>query len=183
MSFPEFANTSWEATRSTIVLTGNKSIKQFFQTKSIPPVLWNAYDYTLNFNFKIAHIAGTINTAADFLSVLKLELTEKTHLKVREDLQTTPVGVTTPSSDVADEKKFFFAQANNESESEEQTLRRREQSRQDAREWDPETENSRQTPCFSATDSRQKVQALQNNRGWHNPQRRPLVSETLRRNW
>ena len=65
----------------------------------------------LQFNFKIAHIAGSVNTAADFLSSLELKVTEKIRLKIREDIHTTPVEVETSSSDVADEEQFFFTHA------------------------------------------------------------------------
>ena len=68
MAFLEFAHILWEATKPTIVLTDNKSVTRFFQTKAIPPALWNACDYVLQFNFKIAQIAGSVNTAADSLS-------------------------------------------------------------------------------------------------------------------
>ena len=121
--------------KATIVLTDNKSVTRFFQTKAIPPALWNACDYVLQFNFKIAHIAGSVNTAADFLSRLELKVTEKIRLKIREDIQTTPIEVTTSSSDVADEEQIFFTSANDAKESEEQTLERKEQSRQNAKQW------------------------------------------------
>ena len=107
----------------------------FFQTKAIPPALWNACDYVLQFNFKIAHIAWSVNTAADFLSRLELKVTGKIRLKFREDIQTTPIEVTTSSSDVADEKQVFFTQTDNNNESEEQTHERKEQSRQNAKQW------------------------------------------------
>ena len=77
MAFLEFAHILWEATKPTIVLTDNKSVTRFFQTKAIPPSLWNACDYVLQFNFEIAHIAGSVNTAADFLSRLELKVTER----------------------------------------------------------------------------------------------------------
>ena len=79
------------------------------------------------FNFQIAHITGSIHTAADFLSILELKVTEKIRLKNREDIQTTPIGVTTSSPDVADEEHFFFTQAENEDGSEQQTLERKEE--------------------------------------------------------
>ena len=79
----------------------------------------------LQFNFKKEHIAGSVNTAADFLSRLELKVTEKIRLKIREDIQTTPIEVTTSSSDVADEERFFFTQADKNDESEEQTLERK----------------------------------------------------------
>ena len=87
----------------------------------------------LQFNSKGAHIAGSVNTAADFLSRLELKVTEKIRLKIREDIQTTPIEVTTSSSDVADEEQFFFNQADKNDESEKQTLEREEQSRQNAK--------------------------------------------------
>ena len=119
----------------TIVLTDNKSVTRFFQTKAIPPSLWNACDYVLQFNFKIAQIAGSVNTGADFFSRLELKVTEKIHLKIREDVQTTPIEVTTSSSDVADEELFLFTQPDNQDETEEQTLQRTEQSQKNLAEW------------------------------------------------
>ena len=128
MAFLEFAHILREATKPTIVLTDNKSVTRFFQTKAIPPALWNACDYVLQFNFKIAHIAGSVNTAADFLSRLERKVTEKIRLKIRDDIQTTPIEVTTNSSEVAEEEQIFFTQADDGKESEEQTLERKEQS-------------------------------------------------------
>ena len=118
MAFLQFAHILWEATKPTIVLTDNKSVARFFQTKAIPPALWNASDYVLQFNFKIAYIAGSVNTAADFLSRLELKVTEKIRLKMRKDIPTTPIEVTTSSSDVADEEQIFFTHADDGKESE-----------------------------------------------------------------
>ena len=89
----------------------------------------------MEFNFKIANIAGSVNTAADFLSRLELKVTEKIRLRIREDIHTTPIEVTTSSSDVADEEQIFFTHAHDGKESEEQTLERKEQSRQNAKQW------------------------------------------------
>ena len=89
----------------------------------------------LQFDFKIAHITGPVKTAADFLSRLELKVTERIRLKIREDVQTTPIEVTTTSSDVADEEQVFITQKNYEEETEEQILQRKEQSRQKAAEW------------------------------------------------
>ena len=95
MAFLEFAHILWKATKPTIVLTDNKSVTRFFQPEAIPPALWNACDYVLQFNFKLPHIAGSVNTAADFFSRLEIEVTEKIRLKIREDIHTTPSEVTT----------------------------------------------------------------------------------------
>ena len=135
IAFPEFSHILWEATKHTMVLTDNESVTRFFQTKAIPPALLIACDYVLLFKFKKAHNAGSVNTAADFLLRLELKVTEKIHLKNREDIRTTPIEVTTSSSDVADEEQFFFTQADNKDESEQQTLERKRQSRQNARQW------------------------------------------------
>ena len=89
----------------------------------------------LQFNFKIAHIAGSVNTAADFLSRLELKVTEKIHLKIREDVQTAPIGVSTSSSDVADEEQLFLTQPDSQDETEEQILQRKTQSEKNAEEW------------------------------------------------
>ena len=64
-----------------------------------------------------------------------MKVTERIHLKIREDVQTTPLEVTTSSSDVADEEKFFFTQTDDQDETEEQILQRKEQSREKAAEW------------------------------------------------
>ena len=135
MAFLEFTHILWEATKPTIVLTDNMSVTRFFQTKAIPPALWNACDYVFQFNFKIAHIAGSVNTAIDLLSRFELNVTEKIPLKIREDIHTTPIEVTTSSSDVADEEQIFFTHADNGRESEEKTLERKEQSWQKAKQW------------------------------------------------
>ena len=135
LAFLDLAHILWETTKPTIVLTDNKSVTRFFKTKAIPPALWNACDFVLQFNFQKAHIAGSVNTAADFLSRLDLKVTEEIRLKIREDIQTTSIEVTTYSSDVADEEKIFFKQADNNDESEEQTRERKEQSRRYAKQW------------------------------------------------
>ena len=117
MAFLDFAHILWEATKPTIVSTDNKSVTRSFQTKAIPPALWNACDYVLQFNFKIAHVAESVNTAADFLCRLELIVTEKIRLKIKEDIHTTPIEVTTSFSDVADEEQVFLTHADDTNES------------------------------------------------------------------
>ena len=133
-AFLEFAHILLETSKPTTVMTDNKSVTRFFQTKAIPPYLWNACDYVLQFNFKLAHFAGSVNTAADFLSRLELKVTEKIHLKIREDVQTTPIEVSTSSSDVADEEQFFFTQPDSQDETAQQILQRKTQSQKNAAE-------------------------------------------------
>ena len=142
MALLEFAHILWEATKPAIVPTDNKSVTRLFQTKAFPLVLWNACDYVLQFNLKIAHLAGSVNTAADFFSRLELKDIEKIRLGIRKDIQTTPIEVTTFSSDVADEEQLFFTQADKNDNSVEQTLERKEQSRQNAKQGVPNEEPS-----------------------------------------
>ena len=142
MTFLEFAHILREATKPTTVLTDNKSVTRFSETMATPPALCNACDYVLGFNIKIARIAVSVNTAADFFSRLEPLITEKIRLKIRKDIQTTPIDVITSSSDVADEEQFFFTQADNNDKSEEQILERKEQSRQTAEQWTANEEPS-----------------------------------------
>ena len=74
-----------------------------------------------------AHIAGPVNTAVDFLSRLELKVTEKIRLKIREDIQTTPIDVTASSSHIAEaeEEQLFFTQADKDNVLEEQTVQRK----------------------------------------------------------
>ena len=163
MAFLVFAQILWETTKPTIVLTDNKSVTRFFQTKAIPPFLWNACDYVLQFNFKIAHIAGSVNTAADFLSHLELKVTQRIRPKIGEDVQTTTIEVTTSSSDVADEEQFFFTQPDGQDETEEQILQRKEQSREKAAEWVVNQEPSSLKPSikeFTKIDGNPTVYSL-----------------------
>ena len=122
MAFQVFEHILWEATKPTIVLTDNKSITRFFQTKAIPPALWKTCEYELQFNFKIALFASSVNTAADFHSRLELKFTEKICLKCQEKIQTKHIEVITSSSDVADEQKIFFTQTDNKDESKDKPL-------------------------------------------------------------
>ena len=135
MAFLEFAQILWEASKPTIDLTDNKSNTRFFLTKDIPPSLWKAWNYVVQFDFKIAHITGSVNTAADFFSKLQRKVTEKIRLKFGEDVQTTAIEVKTSSSDVADEENFFLTQKFDEDETAAQTLERKEQFGKKATEW------------------------------------------------
>ena len=48
---------------------------------------------------------------------MELKVMEKIRLKIREDLQTTPIEVSKISSDIVDEEEFFFTEAENNDES------------------------------------------------------------------
>ena len=108
MAFKEFGHIFWGATKPVIIMTDSKSVIRFFQTKRIPPPLWNACAFVLQFNFTIAHIPGKMNTAADFLSRLEMDLNEKRILKTREDIPTKPIEVNIEPTGIAQEEQVFF---------------------------------------------------------------------------
>ena len=87
-------------------------------------------------------MAGSTNTAADFLSRLELKVRVKIRLKIREAVQTTPIDVTTSSSHVADGQHFFFTQVDGGVQTEEQILHRKKQSRKKATEGVANEESS-----------------------------------------
>ena len=130
-AFLEYSHILWETTLPTLVLTDNRSVTRFFQTKTTPPALWNACDYVLQFKFRIMHVAGSQNTAADFLSRLELKPKEKVQLKLRDDIITAPIEVNLQSTDVADEEQLFFL-SDEEEESEQGTFARKALSKQRA---------------------------------------------------
>ena len=78
------------------------------------------------------HVAGTQNTAADFLSRIDLNPKERVELKIREDITIRPIQVNLQSTDVADEEQLFFL-PDETSETEEEILLQKEQARQNAR--------------------------------------------------
>ena len=131
-AFLEYSHILWETTLPTLVMTDNRSVTRFFQTKAIPPTLWNACDYVLQFNFHIMHVAGTQNTAADFLSRIELTPKERVELKTREDITIRPIQVNLQSTDVADEEQIFFL-PDETIETEEEILLQKEPARQNAR--------------------------------------------------
>ena len=78
------------------------------------------------------HVAGTQNTAADFLSRIDLNPREKVELKMRNDILIQPIQVNLQSTDVADEEQLFFFPEET-IETEEEILLQKEQARQNAR--------------------------------------------------
>ena len=116
-------------------LRNNKSVTQFFQTKSIPPPFWNACEHVLQLNFKISHIAVSLNTAADLFSRLELKLEEKSRLEIRKKIQTTAMEDTTSLSSTAALKQFLFTQTDDKKDSQERNVQRKEQCRQAGEDW------------------------------------------------
>ena len=93
--------------KPTIVLTDKKLVTNFFQKNSLPSWLWNPFNHVLQLQFKIVYNAALFRTPAYFLSRLKIIVTEKIPLKVREDIRTTSFEVTKSPSDVTKGEYFF----------------------------------------------------------------------------
>ena len=135
-AFLEYSHILWETTLPTLVMIDNKTVTRFFQTKASPPTLWNACDYVLQFNFHMMHVAGTKNTAADFLSRIDLNPKERIELKLRDDITIRPIQINLQSTDVADEEQLFFL-LDETLLTEEEILLQKEQARQNASEAEP----------------------------------------------
>ena len=90
-----FAHYLWCSSHPIMVLTDNKSLTQFFQSKTIPPTLWNFLDRVLSFNLVIAHIPGRANYAADFLSRMQTDRSAKMSLKLTDKIPIKEVHIDT----------------------------------------------------------------------------------------
>ena len=106
-AFAEFGHLMWGSVFPVIVFTDNRSVTRFFQTKIIPPPLWNACDYVLQYKFVIAHVAGAMSTAADFLSKAEINPTEKLEMNIRNDVTTQAKEVKIQSTGVAEEDTLY----------------------------------------------------------------------------
>ena len=107
-AFVEFGHLMWGSTFPVIVFTDNRSVTRFFQTKMIPPALWNACDYVLQYNFVIAHVAGSMNTAADFLSRTEVIPTGKLEMTIRNDIHTKAIEVNIQSTGIVEEEQIYI---------------------------------------------------------------------------
>ena len=106
-AFVEFGHLMWKSTFPVIVFTDNRSVTRFFHTKMIPPALWNACDFVLQYNFVIAHVAGSMNTAAIFLSRTEVDPTEKIEMTIRNDIPTKAIEVSIQSSGIVEEEHIY----------------------------------------------------------------------------
>ena len=106
-AFVEFGHLMWGSTFPVIVFTDNRSITRFFQTEMIPPALWNDCNYVLQYNFVIANVAGSMNTAADFLSRTEVDPTEKLEMAIRNDIHTKAIEVNIQSTGIVEEEQIY----------------------------------------------------------------------------
>ena len=112
-----------------IIVTDSKLVTRFFQTEMIPPPLWNACDFVLQFNFTIAHIPEKLNTAADFVSRLEMDSNEKKIFKIREDIPTKPIEVNIESTGIAQEEPVFFDTTDQQETTEKELWKCKEEAR------------------------------------------------------
>ena len=129
MAFKEFGHIFWGATKPVIIMTDSKSVTRFFQTKMIPPPLWNSCDFVLQFKFTIAHIPGKMNTATDYLSSLEMDPNEKITLKIGEDIPTKPIEVNIESTGIAQEGPVFLDTTEQQDTTEKELWKRKEEAR------------------------------------------------------
>ena len=90
-----FAHFIWGATKPVLVLTDNRSLTQFFQSKSIHPSLWNCLDRVLSFNILLAHIPGKANSAADFLSRMQTDPNLTLQIKLTDQVPVREIEIET----------------------------------------------------------------------------------------
>ena len=176
-AFMEYSHILWGSTKPIIVLTDNKSVTRFFQTKMIPPSLWKACDFVLQFHFKIAHVPGRMIPAADFLSRLDINFKEKVLLEIREDIQTTPIHVNIQSSDIHEEDQFNFL-PEDDSETEEDTRERKQRARKKI--YSPQEHQTDSPAATNETNSQTENLPLvcNNIQDSEQKQRRQLHNET-----
>ena len=150
MAFKEFGHIFWGATKPVIIVTDSKLVTRFFQTKMIPPPLWNACDFVLHFNFVIAHIPGKMTTAADFLSRREKDPNEKIILKIREDIPKKLIDVNIKSTGIAQEEQVFFDITDQQETTENELWKRKEEARNAIPTYPPVITVS----CYYANDLR-----------------------------
>ena len=129
MAFKEFGHIFWGATKPVIIMTDSKSVTRFVQTKMIPPPLWNACDFVLQFNFTITHMPGKMNTAAYFLSRFEMDPNEKIILKIREDIPIKPIEVNIESTGIAQEEQVFLDPIDQQETTEKELWKRKKEVR------------------------------------------------------
>ena len=108
LAFKEFGHLFWGRPKPVIIMTDSKSVTIFFQTKMIPPPVWNQCRLVMQFSVAIAHLTVEMNKTADFLSCLEIDLNKQLNLKIREDVPTQAIKVNTQSTGITAENEVFF---------------------------------------------------------------------------
>ena len=95
MRWTTFSHYIWGSSKQVIILTDNKSLTEFFQSKVIPPTLWNCFDRILAFNIVIGHIPGRANYAANFFSQMENGKTATSTLKLTDRISDREIEIDT----------------------------------------------------------------------------------------
>ena len=129
LALVELGHIFWGATKHVITMTDRKSVTRFFQTKMIPPPLWNACDFVLQFNFSVTPIPENLNTAEDSLSRLEVNSIEEINQKNREDIPTKPIEVNFEPTGIEPEEAVFFDTIDQHETREKEIWKRKEETR------------------------------------------------------
>ena len=115
-----FSHYIWGSAKPVIVLTDNRSLTQFFQAKTIPPSVWNFLDRVLSFNI-IAHIPGTANYAANFLSRMQTDPSASLSLKLTDKIPVREIYIDS-TAQIPDASLNLIAEAFSEREQVDEVL-------------------------------------------------------------
>ena len=81
-----FSDFVWGAEKPVIILTDNKILTSFFQSKSLHPALWNFMGRVTAYNIVLGHIPGRASAAAVFLSIMQTDPTQTLELQLHESI-------------------------------------------------------------------------------------------------
>ena len=84
-AFDEFAHILYGKKKPTIVMTDNKALTRFSQSKTVPPKQWNYCYQALQYDFVLAHVPCTENPAAEYLSPLDIRPEERIHFMPNDE--------------------------------------------------------------------------------------------------
>ena len=103
-----FSHYFWGSSKQVIILTDNKSLTQFVQSKVLTPSLWSCLDRILAFKTVIAHIPGRANYAADFLSRMENDKTATLSLKLTDRIPVREIEIDTEAQNLDVELNVLF---------------------------------------------------------------------------
>ena len=83
----------WGAEKPVIVLTDNKSLTNFFQSKLLHPALWTFMDRVIAYNNVLPHIPGRAKAAADFLSNMQTDPSQTLELQLLDSIPMKQVAI------------------------------------------------------------------------------------------
>ena len=111
-----FSHHIWGSSKQVIILTDNKSLTHFFQSKITPPSLWSCLDRILAFNIVIAHIPGRANYAADFLSRMENDKTATMSLILTDRIPVKEIEIDTEAQNTEVERNVLLYTETNDDE-------------------------------------------------------------------